>query len=162
MTRSHAFVPVAVVALLVAALAAPLRAEPPMPPMPPGAPMPPPRPGMPGPPGDDPIGERLFPPDLIMQHQSDIGLDDKQRAAIVDEMSRFQSTMVKLQWDMRAAGEQLAHVLDNPNVDENKALAQADKLMSLEHDMKKAHLTLLIHLKNRLTPDQQKILRAKR
>ena len=47
-------------------------------------------------------------------------------------------------------------------VDEAKVLAEADKVMALEHDLKKAHLTLLIRLKNALTPTQQVRLRGLR
>src|SRR5207248_1437160 len=125
--RSYAMTRVAFVVAALATVAATIaHADPPHPPAPP---MPPPPPGAPGMPGEDPIGERVFPPELIMSHQADIGLDDKTRAAIVDEIQRFQTNVVKIEWDLRAAGEQLAKDLEQPNVDEPKTLAQADKVM---------------------------------
>ena len=111
-------------------------------------------------PPDDPIGERLFPPDLIMAHQQDLGLDEATRKAIVTQVTEFQAAATKLQWDMKAAGDALAKALDGPTIDEAKALALADKVMSYEHDIKRAHLTLLIRLKNALTPAQQAKLRT--
>jgi Spy/CpxP family protein refolding chaperone len=111
-------------------------------------------------PPDDPIGERLFPPDLIMAHQQDLGLDDATRKSIVTQVQEFQTAAVKLQWDMKAAGDALAKALDGPSIDEPKTLALADKVMSLERDLKRAHLTLLVRLKNALTPAQQAKLRT--
>ena len=39
-------------------------------------------PGPPGPGGPDDFGRNFFPPELVMQHQSEIGLQDAQRAAL--------------------------------------------------------------------------------
>lgn len=112
--------------------------------------------------GDDPIGDRLFSPELIMSHQKDIGLDDKVRGQCIDEIQHFQDAAVKIQWDLKAAGEELSRLLSATTVDDSKALAQVDKVMALEHDLKRAHLALLIHLKNRLTAQQQAKLAALR
>ncbi|HEX8109186.1 MAG TPA: periplasmic heavy metal sensor [Kofleriaceae bacterium] len=119
-----------------------------------------PKPPPPSP--DDPIGDKLFPPDRIMGHQQELGLDDATRKTIVAQIQQFQAAAVKIQWDLKAAGDALANLLAAPAVDEAKALAEADKVMTLEHDLKKAHLTLLIRLKNALTPTQQARLRGLR
>jgi Spy/CpxP family protein refolding chaperone len=116
----------------------------------------------PPPPPEDPIGDKLFPPDLIMGHQQELGLDDVTRKTIVAQIQQFQAAAVKIQWDLKAAGDALANLLAAPAVDEAKALAEADKVMVLEHDLKRAHLTLLIRLKNALTPTQQTRLRGLR
>lgn len=121
-------------------------------------PAPPPTPSPP----EDPIGDRLFPAELIMTHQREIGLDAKTREAMVQDIQRFQSHAVKLSWDMKAEGETLARLLDAPRPDEAKVLAQADKVMELEHQMKRAHLGLLVRLKSRLTAAQQATLRKVR
>ena len=119
-------------------------------------------PPTPPPPQEDPIGERLFPAELIMSHQRDIGLDDKTRAAMVDDIQRFQTQAVKLQWDLKSEGDSLAKLLDDAHPDEAKVLGQADKVMGLERDMKRAHLGLLVRLKGKLTPAQQAILQKAR
>lgn len=116
----------------------------------------------PSPPKEDPIGDKLFPPDLIMKHQQDIGLDDATRKTIVASIQAFQTAAVKVQWDMKSASDALAQLLSAPTVDETKVLAEADKVMAFEHDLKRAHLSLLIKLKNSLTPAQQAKLRALR
>ena len=106
-------------------------------------------------PGADPIGSKLFPPELIMSHQEELRVDDAQRTAILKEIEKAQSQVLQLQWQMHAATEQLAKALDAPKVDEFKALAQADKLMTMERDLKRTHLGMLIRIRNLLTDAQR-------
>jgi len=103
----------------------------------------------------DPIRDRLYPPDLVMQHQAELGIDDRQRAAMAKEQAAFQSQIVDLQWQMSSATAELARLLDAPRIDEARALAQADKVMALEREVKKSHLALLIRVKNLLTDAQR-------
>jgi len=56
---------------------------------------------------------------------------------------------------MSAAAEELAHLLDAPRVDEERALAQADTAMALERDVQKGHLALLIRIRNLLSEAQR-------
>ena len=116
----------------------------------------------PMPPPDDPIGERLFPPELIMSHQRELALEGKVRASMVEDIQRFQALVVKLQWDLKQEGEALAKLLEAAQPDEAKVLAQADKVMALEREVKRAHLGLLVRLKARLTPAQQATLQKVR
>jgi Spy/CpxP family protein refolding chaperone len=116
----------------------------------------------PPPPGGDPIAGKLFPPELIMANQAELGLDDRQRDAILKELERAQSQFPRLQWQLQAAAQQLAKLLDAPQVDEAKALAQASEVMKLETEIKKAHLTLLIRIRNVLTEAQRAKLQTLR
>lgn len=113
-------------------------------------------------PGGDPIAGKLFPPELIMANQAELGLDDRQRDAILKELERAQSQFPRLQWQLQAAAQQLAKILDAPQVDEAKALAQASEVMKLETEIKKAHLTLLIRIRNVLTEAQRAKLQTLR
>jgi len=106
--------------------------------------------------------ENVFPPGLIMRHQSDIGLTDAQREAITKQMGEAQKWLVTLQWDVERESEKLGKLLAAERVDEAAALRQADQAMSAEERLKKAHLTLLIRIKNALTPAQQVKLRQLR
>jgi Spy/CpxP family protein refolding chaperone len=120
--------------------------------------------GPPSPPAPaaDPIGSKLFPPELIMTHQAEIGLEDKQREAIVKELEKAQAQFPRLQWQLQAASEQLSKLLDAPQVDEAKALAQAGEVMKLETEIKRAHLGLLIRIRNTLSDTQRSKLQALR
>ena len=125
---------------------------------PPGMPPHPPHAAHPADPsllGADPIGAKLFPPELIMKHQQELGIDDRQRDAILKEIERAHSQLFPLQWQMSAAAEQLSKALETPKLDEGKVLAQADQVMALERDIKRAHLSLLIRLRNVLSDAQR-------
>jgi Spy/CpxP family protein refolding chaperone len=122
------------------------------------APRPPPPPQTPPDPsllGADQLGSKLFPPELIMRHQDALGITAQQRDAILKEMERAHSQIFPLQWQMSAAVELLSKALEAPRVDEERALAQADKVMTLERDIKRTHLILLIRIRNLLTDSQR-------
>jgi Spy/CpxP family protein refolding chaperone len=111
----------------------------------------------------DPIGGRLFPPELIMSHQAELGIDEHQRDAILKEIERAQGQFPRLQWQLQAATEQLSSLLDAAKIDEAKALAQAGEVMKLEIEIKKTHLGLLIRIRNLLTDAQRtKLLEIRR
>jgi len=114
-------------------------------------PQPPPRGAGPS----DAIGGKLFPPELIIGHQAELQIDERQREAILKEIERAQTQFPRLQWQLQAATEQLSALLDSPRIDESKALAQATEVMKLETEIKKAHLTLLIRIRNLLTDAQR-------
>jgi Spy/CpxP family protein refolding chaperone len=106
--------------------------------------------------------KNVFPPSLIMRHQSEIGLTDAQRQAITKQMEETEKALVTLQWDVERESEKLGKLLAAEHVDEAAALRQADLVMSAEERLKKAHLTLLIRIKNALTPAEQEKLRQLR
>ena len=105
--------------------------------------------------GNDPIANALVPPDLVMAHQQELSLTESQRAAIQADMQRAQTRFMSLQWQLSAAVEKLASMLAQPRVDETQALAQLDRELVLEHDIKRTQLQLMIQIKNELTQEQQ-------
>ena len=115
----------------------------------------------PGPP-HDPVGEALFPPELVMQNQQAIGLTDEQKTYIRGEVLKAQSRFTELQWQLQDAMETLAGLLQQNPVDETKVMGQLDKILPLEREIKRTQLTLMIRIKNKLTPEQQEKLRAMR
>jgi Spy/CpxP family protein refolding chaperone len=111
---------------------------------------------------DDPLARVLFPPELVMQHQQDIGLRAEQRAAITKAIQDFQGKVVDLQWRMQEQSQRLASLLEKPAVDQAAALTQVDEVLSVEREVKRAHITLLINIKNTLSAEQQAKLAAAR
>lgn len=106
-------------------------------------------------PGEDPLARHVFPPELVMKHQQEIGLTDRQRETIKGEIQKVQSKFLDLQWQMQKEMEKLVSLLDGKPADESKTLAQADALMRLETETKKMHLAMLVRIKNLLTEEQQ-------
>jgi Spy/CpxP family protein refolding chaperone len=109
----------------------------------------------PGPPGDDPLGRFLFPPDRVMAHASEIGLDDSQRGAIRAEIQKAQPKFLDLQFDIQAEMEKMKNLVSEKRVDESKVLGELDRVLALEKDIKRTQIALLIRIKNTLTPAQQ-------
>ena len=115
----------------------------------------------PGPPpggGDDPLGQYLFPPELVIGHQQEIGLTDAQRTAIQTAMKAAQAKFIDLQFQMSGEVEKLQRLIQGPVVDEGKALEQVDRVLNAEREIKHAQLTLVIRIKNQLTEQQQAAL----
>jgi Spy/CpxP family protein refolding chaperone len=135
------------------ALAQEPRPEGGRPPQPPG--------GAPRPPmGRDPMMEHLFPPHLLMQAGEEISLSEQQRLAIKEEMEKSREQFEAAQKNVREEIEALRKLLKPERVDEAQVAAQLDKVLAAESTVKKLHLSLLIHIKNQLTAEQQQKLRA--
>jgi Spy/CpxP family protein refolding chaperone len=113
-------------------------------------------------PGDDPIARELFAPDLVMKHGREIGLDDKQRSAIREAVQKTQSKALDAQFDLQEESEKMARLLQASPVDEAAVLAQLDRVLALEREVKRAQIALLVRIKNQLTPAQQGKLRELR
>ncbi len=101
----------------------------------------------------------LFPPQLVMRFQTEIDLSSAQRKAISAAMHQSYERVVEAQWDIQAASEQLKELLEGSRVDESAALAQIDRVMKAEQQLKRSHIALLIRVKNQLEPEQQARLR---
>ena len=114
------------------------------------------------PPADDPISKYLIPPELVMAHAQEIALTDAQSATLKSEVRKTQTKFLDLQWDMQEETGRMTQLLQQSPIDEAKVLERADKIMSLEREMKRAQLTLLVRLKNLLTPAQVAKLMAVR
>jgi Spy/CpxP family protein refolding chaperone len=104
---------------------------------------------------DDPLARYLFPPDRVMDHSREIGLDDGQFATIRAEVQKAQPKFLDLQFDAKREAEKLTLLVSEKRVDESKALAAVDRLLGLEKEIKRTQMTLLIRIKNVLTPAQQ-------
>ncbi|HXN10582.1 MAG TPA: hypothetical protein VN859_05015 [Steroidobacteraceae bacterium] len=109
----------------------------------------------PPPASTDELAQSLFPPDLIMRYRQEIGLDDAQSKALKGLVQTAQGRFLDLQWDMQSEAGKLAQLLRTPRIDENAAIAQADRVLGMEREVKKAQLSLLVRIKNLLTPAQQ-------
>jgi Spy/CpxP family protein refolding chaperone len=101
---------------------------------------------------------QLFPPDLVKQHQSEINLSAEQRAVITEAIKSFQEEVVETQWQMDEEQAKLGKMLEAATADEAQVLAQMDRVLGLEARVKRAHLGMLIRIKNTLTEEQQKQL----
>ena len=103
----------------------------------------------------DPIGENLFPPELVIQHKQELALTEEQKAYIKTEAIAASTRFNELQWQMQDEVEAMISLMKATSIDEQKVLAQMDKILDLEWEVKRTQMRLSIRIKNKLTPDQQ-------
>lgn len=127
------------------------------PPQQPGGP-----PNHPHPPNPDPLAHLMFPPDLIMGHARQLGLTDEQKAYMRGEIQRTTTSFNELQWRLQDQMELLHEAMKSTSVNEQQALAQLDKVLDIEREIKRLHIGLAVRLKNRLTSEQQEQLHKMR
>lgn len=96
----------------------------------------------------------LYPPDILMRHQEEIGITKEQRKAIAGLVRDFQGEITELQWAMPSEQQKLRKLLAEDSVDAAAALGQAEKVLGMESEFKIAHFELLIAIKNELTAEQ--------
>jgi Spy/CpxP family protein refolding chaperone len=106
-------------------------------------------------PDQDPIGQSFFSPELVIQHQEAIGLSAEQKDYFKTEIRQAQLKFTELQWKLQDEMEKLVTLVKQPRVDEQQVLAQLEKLLAAEREIKREQVTLLVRIKNKLTAEQQ-------
>ena len=134
----------------------------------PQQPMHPHPPGVPGdvnapqvphpPPPGDPLAHLMFPPDMILDHARLLNLTEEQKTFMRAEVQKATATFQELQWKLQDQTEALHETMKSTSVNEQQALAQLDKVLDVEREIKRLHIGLAVRLKNRLTPEQQEQL----
>ena len=111
-------------------------------------------------PNPDPIGQNFFSPELVMQNQESIGLSDEQKAFLKTELREAQLKFTDWQWKLQDEVEKMVALIKQPHIDEQQVLAQLEKVLATEREVKRAQISLLVHIKNKLSPEQQAKLEA--
>jgi Spy/CpxP family protein refolding chaperone len=106
-------------------------------------------------PDQDPMGQNFFAPEFLMQHQEVLGLSDEQKTYLKTEIRQAQLKFTESQFKLQDEMEKMLALVKQPHVDERDALAQLDKVLALEREIKRLQVTLLVHIKNDLTLEQQ-------
>jgi Spy/CpxP family protein refolding chaperone len=110
--------------------------------------------------GADPISDHLFPPDLLQRACEEVALTDEQRQHIQAEAEKMGALAKELQERLQKETEALAALVKAEHVDSPGALAQLDKLLDAEREMKRAQIGFMLAIKNELTSEQQTKLAA--
>src|SRR5271168_3285609 len=63
-------------------------------------------------------------------------------------------------WKLQDEMEKLVSLVKQPHVEEQDTLAQLEKVLAMEREIKRAQVSLLVRIKNKLTPEQQAKLAA--
>jgi Spy/CpxP family protein refolding chaperone len=114
-----------------------------------------------GPP-QDPIGDNLFPPELIVKFADQIGVTEEQRDSGKSLLEKAETRVKEFQRQLEQEVQAMGALVKEDHPDAEKALAQLDKVLAAEREVKRVQIALMISLKNLLTPDQQAQLRELR
>ena len=103
---------------------------------------------------------KLFPPNVILQHQAELDLSKEQFTAIKTAVVEVQANVAEHEWDMREAYVGVMTELDKSPVDEERVMALVNTVLLAENEVKKEQMTMLIRLRNLLTDEQIAFLEA--
>ena len=115
-----------------------------------------------GPPSADPLAERLFPPELILQNGEAIGLSDQKRQEILSRVEKAQARFQELEQALLKERDALVALLDREKPDETAVLKQLDRTSDREREIKREQFGLMLMLRNGLTAEQQARLKELR
>jgi len=102
----------------------------------------------------------FFTPEVIMNNGGAIDLTKEQRAAILKEVQLVQKVGSEVQFSMFERAERLNQLSQAATVDEAGMLEAAREIFAAEALIKESHLSLLVRLRNTLTPEQREKLTA--
>jgi len=103
---------------------------------------------------------KLFPPNVILENQADLGLTREQFTAIRAAVVAVQGGVAEHEWDMREAYLGIMEELDKTPVDEDAVIELAEKALLAENEVKKKQMRMLMKVRNLLTEEQVDQLEA--
>lgn len=101
----------------------------------------------------------LFPPDLVLRAGDRIALTPAQREAFRSRVEKEQPRSNELRMKLDRDIASLAALAKQERVDATALIAQLDKVLDGERELKHLQVGLLVAIKNLLTPEQQAKLR---
>lgn len=109
-------------------------------------------------PPEDVLARYLYSPELVLDNQQAINLSDRARLTIQEAMLDAQKRFMGLQFMMSKETETLRNLLRTGSVDSTAVLKQIDQMLGIEREVKRTQMSLMIRIKNTLTPEQQAAL----
>ena len=109
----------------------------------------------------DPFAGAFFPPELVFLARDQIGLTQEQQDAFQDrvEKTRYQSRSEELRAKLEREVAAFAALAKQERVEEAAIIAQLDKVLDAERELKHLHTGFGVAIKNLITPEQQAKLR---
>ncbi len=105
---------------------------------------------------------KLFAPNIILEHQQELGLSKEQFTAIRAAVVEVQGNVAEHEWDLREAYQRVLADLDESPVDEESVLRNVEAALLAENKVKKLQVAMLIRLRNLLTDEQMEYLQKVR
>ena len=113
-------------------------------------------------PRNDVFKDKLFPPNVILEHQDELDLSKEQFTAIRAAVVAVQAAVAEHELDFREAYQRAMADLDESPVDEEKVLESIEAALLAENKVKQLQVGMLIRLRNLLTDEQMTYLQSLR
>lgn len=97
---------------------------------------------------------KLFAPNVILEHRVELDLSKQQFTKMKAIVLEVQTGVAEHEWDMQEAYQAVMKELNEAPIDESKVLKHAMAAMLAENQVKAKQMTMLVRLKNMLTPQQ--------
>lgn len=97
---------------------------------------------------------KLFPPNVIMEHQHELDLSKEQFTAIRAAVVEVQADVAGYEWDLREAFQRVLSALDKSPIDEDEVSKSLEAALRAENEVKKRQVAMLVRLRNLLTDEQ--------
>jgi Spy/CpxP family protein refolding chaperone len=110
-------------------------------------------------PAADPFDGAFFPPELVLLARDRLALTSEQEESFRARVEKTQARSDELRAKLERETAALSAIAKQDHVDEAALVAQLDKVLDIEREVKHLHLGLLVATKNLLTPEQQAKLR---
>src|ERR1700732_1690713 len=78
-------------------------------------------------PDQDPIGQSFFAPELVIQHQEAIGLNEEQKTYFKTEIRQAQLKFTELQWKLQDEMERMVSLVKQPRVEVQEGLEAVEE-----------------------------------
>jgi hypothetical protein len=105
---------------------------------------------------------KLFAPNIILEHQDELGLSKEQYTAIKAAVVEVQGNVAEHEWDLRQAYQKVLADLDESPIDAEKVLKNVEVALLAENKVKQMQVAMLIKLRNLLTDEQMAYLQSLR
>lgn len=103
----------------------------------------------------DPMKRALVEPIMALQYAPEIGLTHAQRIQIQDELDEARMKFAKLEERLQSETRTMFELLERPGVSDGEALAQLDRILELEKQIKQVNLLCSLHVRAQLRPEQR-------
>jgi Spy/CpxP family protein refolding chaperone len=107
----------------------------------------------------DPFAGAFFPPELVLLARDRIAMTQEQLETFRTHVTATQPRSDALREKLERETAALSALAKQDRVDETALVAQLDKVLDSERELKHLHVGLLVAIKNLLTPEQKTKLR---
>ena len=103
---------------------------------------------------------KLFPPNVVLEHRSELGISREQFTEIRATVVQTQTAIAEHEWDMQEAYTKVLQLLDERPLDEQIVVNHVNDVLLAENQVKILQMVMLVKIRNLLTDEQIAYLEA--